>query len=162
MVSSRTVKRRHQQMVGNQIVDRVQQVIEQDRAILDTFGMTVLKALDGECVIRCQVPAGMVNAAGFAHGAIVYALMDTGCAYALGSTGVGGVTIHGDVKYVKGGQAGSNFEARVNIASRGRRVATLQGQVHLLSEGSDESATADSEVTELAAFGSFVFQLRTE
>ena len=134
------------------IVERVQRVIEEDRGILDTFGMTVVKALDGECVITCKVPPHLVNASGFAHGSIAHAMMDTGCAYALGSTETRGVTIQGDVKYVRGGQADSRLQATVNLVSRTRRVATLRGEVVLLDSGSPE----------LAAHGSFVFALRED
>lgn len=136
--------------MNEQIAPRVQTVIEEDRGILQNFGMQVMKAWQGECVIQCQVPSSMVNAAGFAHGSIVYALMDTACAYCLGSVETRGVTIQGDVKYVKGGQADSQFEARVSLASRTRRLATLRGEVFLLDSGSPE----------LAAHGSFVFALR--
>ena len=136
----------------DQICERVQRVIEEDQGILQTFGMRVVKAWEGECVIACVVPPGLVNASGFAHGAIVYAMMDTACAYTLGSVETRGVTIQGDVKYVRGGQAGSRFEARVTLASRTKRVATLRGEVYLLDSGEPV----------LAAHGSFVFQLRPE
>lgn len=138
--------------MGMQIVDRVLEVVKKDQGILDAFGIQVLKAFDGECVLTCDVPEHLVNAAGFAHGSIVYSMMDTASAYALGSAGVRGVTIHGDVKYIRGGQAGSKLEATVQIKNYTKRTAILSGEVYLLEN--DERL--------LAAMGSFVFQLRSD
>jgi uncharacterized protein (TIGR00369 family) len=131
---------------------RVRTVLESDRGILETFGIVVHKAQHGVCELSGTVADNMVNASGFAHGSIAYALMDTACAYALGSIERRGVTVHGNVSYIKGAVAGSTFDTRVEVVSHGRRVATLRGEVYLLDSGQPE----------LAAHGSFVFQLREE
>ncbi len=132
------------------VSDDLKEVLALDQGILDTFGMRVLSAEDGICELECTVPAQLVNAGGFAHGSIPFAVMDTACAYALRSAGVSGVTVHGDTNFVRGGRAGSVFVGRVEVASLTRRVATLRGTVHL-REGATQV---------LAAHGSFVFQLR--
>ncbi len=128
---------------------RIAQVISLDQDILSSFAMTVHTALDGVCIIDCVVPQQLVNAAGFAHGSLAFALLDTACAYALGSLEVQGVTINANTTYVRGAQAGSELRGRVEVVSRGRRVATLTGEVTM--------ATADGP--KLSAHGSFVFQL---
>ena len=111
--------------------------------------MTVEAAHEGVCRLRATVPASLVNAAGFAHGGVAFALLDTACAYALGSLETRGVTINANTTFVKGAAAGSELEAVVNVVSRSRRVATLRGEVFLLDDGERV----------LAAHGSFVFQL---
>ena len=136
-------------MADGQIHPRVRQALRLDQGILDAFGMTLVKALDGECEISCTVPPGLVNAAGFAHGSIAFALLDTGCAYALSSTGARGVTLNANTSYIKGAAAGSRLRAAVKLVSRTKRIATLRGEVFL----------EDAVEPLLAAHGSFVFQL---
>ncbi len=135
--------------MAEQIHPRVAAVVKEDRGILDTFKMTLVKAWQGECEISAAVPAALVNAAGFAHGGMAYALMDTACAYALGSLEVRGVTISGNVNYVRGAKAGTVMRATVAIASRTRRVATFRCELFVEEEDGQK----------LAAHGSFVFQL---
>ena len=127
----------------------VAEVIARDQSILDSFGMTVSGAKDGVCEIKCIVPETLVNAAGFAHGSIAYSLMDTACAYALGSLGVRGVTLNGNTTYVKGAQANSTLHGKVSVVSRTSRIVSLKGEVFLQTDTG----------VELAAHGNFIFQL---
>ena len=136
-------------MADEEIHPRVALALEKDKGILGTFGMTLVKALDGHCEFSAVVPENLVNAAGFAHGSIAFALLDTGCAYALSSTGARGVTLNANTSYIKAAQAGSRLSVSVDVVSRTRRTATLRGEVYL--EDNDERV--------LAAHGSFVFQL---
>ena len=132
----------------------IEDVLALDSGILDTFGMSVETMEDGLCVLTSRVPESLVNAGGFAHGAIQYALMDTGAAYALRSQGLSGVTINGNITYVRGGRAGSLFRATVQIANLTRRIATIKGEVTVQNEGDEEGNT------EVAAHGTYIFQLR--
>ena len=136
-------------MADAPIDPRVLQALEQDRGIVETFGLTLEKALDGRCEFSCVVPQSLVNAAGFAHGSVVFTLLDTGCAYALSSLGVRGVTLNANTTYIKAAQGGSRLTATASVVSRTRRTATLRGEVYL----------ADGGEQLLAAHGSFVFQL---
>jgi uncharacterized protein (TIGR00369 family) len=122
-----------------------------DQGIMDTFGLEMLTIDQGVCEINCDVPGALINAKGFAHGSIAFAVMDTACAYALRSVGVSGVTIHGDTHFVRGAGAGDRLFARVEIVSRSRRVATLRGETFLVGTDGER---------QLSAHGSFVFQLR--
>ncbi|MGI9324447.1 MAG: PaaI family thioesterase [Pseudomonadales bacterium] len=131
------------------IPPRVAAVVAQDQSILDVFGMRVMSAQDGACEINCVVPETLINAAGFAHGSIAFSLMDTACAYALGSLDIRGVTLNGNTTYVRGAQAGSTLRARVSVVSRTRRIVSLRGEVFVESDAGSE----------LAAHGTFVFQL---
>ena len=130
--------------------EQVADAIARDAGILEAFGMQVTRVDSGSCDIECVVPANLVNAGGFAHGSIIYSIMDTACAYALRSAGVSGVTISGNVNYTRGGRAGSRMRGSVSVVSQGKRVASLRGEVHVL-EGED---------WRLAGHGSFLFQLR--
>ena len=119
--------------------------------------MQVIRASDGECEIGCIVPETLVNAAGFAHGAIAFALMDTACAYSLGTMELRGVTLNGNTTYVKGAEAGSKLLAMATIVSRTRRVVTLRAEVLLADAGAD--SRTERAAGELAAHGTFVFQI---
>lgn len=135
--------------VSDDIHPRVIAAIDADQGILQNFGMSVLRATAGSCEMAATVPAALVNAAGFAHGAIAFALLDTACAYALGSLEVRGVTVNANTTYVKGAEAGAKLDAKVEVISRSRRVATLRGEVFVVTDSDRQ----------LAAHGSFVFQL---
>jgi len=128
-----------------------QRIIDADRDILEVFGMQVVHAYAGRCVVQAQVPPKLINAAGFAHGSIAYALLDTACAYALASISLRGVTVHGDTTYVAAAKAEDSLMAQVDILSHSRRTASLRGECYI--EG-----TGDKK---LCAHGSFVFQLIT-
>ena len=128
---------------------RVAAAVVSDQGILEAFGMTIVRARDGACELTAVVPPGLVNAAGFAHGSVAFSLLDTACAYALGSLEVRGVTINANTTYVKGAAAGQRLTARVSVLSRTRRTASLRGEVYLAGE----------DAAELAAHGTFVFQL---
>ena len=121
-----------------------------DQGILDTFGCTVVTIANGVCELACQVPDTLINARGYAHGSIAFAIMDTACAYALRSSGGGGVTVHGDTHFVKAAGQGDELFARVEVVTRTRSIATLRGETYLINDGRRE----------LAAHGSFVFKLR--
>ena len=149
-------------MTEQKIAPRVMEVVQQDQGILKTFNMQVVHAWDGVCEIVSQIPANMVNASGFAHGSIAFSMMDTACAYALGSTERRGVTVHGDTTYVRGGVAGSTFKARVQIASASKRVATLRGEVFVQLDVEETDNSESSVEWALAAHGAYVFQLRVE
>ncbi len=145
-------------MANEQIHPRVLAALEQDQGILQSFGMTLEKAMDGICEFSVVVPNTLVNAAGFAHGSIAFAMLDTACAYALSSTGARGVTLNANTSYIRGAQAGSKLRASVQVVSRTKRIATLRGEVYLLDVGDAEDAE-DAEEEVLAAHGTFIFQL---
>lgn len=128
---------------------RARSAIAADSGILKTFGMTVRSAQAGVCEVLATVPDTLVNAGGFAHGSIAFSLMDTACAYALGSLEVRGVTVNANTSYVKGVEAGAQLTAKVSVLSRSRRVATLTGQVFVETDNGRE----------LVAHGSFTFAL---
>lgn len=128
---------------------RARSAIAADSGILKTFGMTVRSAQAGVCEALATVPDTLVNAGGFAHGSIAFSLMDTACAYALGSLEVRGVTVNANTSYVKRVEAGAQLTAKVSVLSRSRRVATLTGQVFVETDNGRE----------LVAHGSFTFAL---
>ena len=80
----------------------VAQTLAADRAMLDHYGMEFVSAAEGRALLRAAVADKMVNAAGYANGALTFALADTACAYALNSTGARGVTLNANISYLKG------------------------------------------------------------
>lgn len=133
--------------------EEIQNGLVADQGIMDTFGLEMVTIDQGVCELTCDVPDTLINAKGFAHGSIAFAVMDTACAYALRSAGVSGVTIHGDTHFVRGAGAGDRLFARVEIVSRSHRLATLRGETFLV--GPDDEK-------QLSAHGSFVFKLRPQ
>ena len=135
-----------------QLNEETRAALAADQGIIDTFGLTVIEIADGVCELACEVPDNLINAKGFAHGSIAFAVMDTACAYALRSLGVSGVTTHGDTHFVRGAGAGDRLYVRVEVISRTKRTATLRGETYLDPVGGER---------QLSAHGSFAFQLRT-
>jgi len=123
-----------------------QQLIQGDTAIRENFGIEVLSADAGHSELALVVTDAWVNAAGFTHGSVAYAMMDSACAYACASLDVLGLTTSGNVTYVRGSQAGARLCATAKVVSQSRRVMTFTTEV-----------VDDQE--QLLAHGSFVFQL---
>jgi uncharacterized protein (TIGR00369 family) len=135
--------------VGNMpmIEPYAQRLIDSDDSVRKRFGFDVVSAADGICQLRAVIDSGWLNGAGFIHGSVCYALMDSACAYACASRQVLGVTTNGNITYVKGAQSGTTLLATATMVSQSRRVMSLTAQVR-------------DEGEELLAHGSFLFQLR--
>jgi len=123
-----------------------QQLIQGDTTIRENFGIEVLSADAGNAELVLVVTDAWVNAAGFTHGSVAYAMMDSACAYACASLDVLGLTTSGNVTYVRGSQAGVRLRATAKVVSQSRRVMTFTTEVV-------------DEQQRLLAHGSFVFQL---
>lgn len=123
-----------------------QELIQGDAKIRRNFGIEVLSAYQGVCELELVVTHDWVNGAGFTHGSVAYAMMDSACAYACGSLDVLGLTTSGNVTYVRGTTAGVRIKAKAKVVSQSRRVMTFTTQL-----------VDDKE--QLLAHGSFVFQL---
>ena len=134
-----------------QIHPRVAAVAEEGAGILANFNAEVVGAWEGEAKIRATVADTMINASGFAHGSLTYALMDTACAYALGSIERRGVTISGNIAYVAAASAGMRVLGISRVVNAGRRTASLRGECYAL----DAAGAQDK----LLAHGTFVFQM---
>ena len=102
-----------------------QRLIQGDTAIRENFCIEVLSADAGHSELALVVTDAWVNAAGFTHGSVAYAMMDSACAYACGSLDVLGLTTSGNVTYVRGSQAGARLRATAKVVSQSRRVMTF-------------------------------------
>ena len=78
-----------------------QELIQSDSSIRQRLGITVISAQDGNCQLSAKIDESWLNGAGFIHGSVAYALMDSASAYACASKGVRGVTTNGNITYVK-------------------------------------------------------------
>ena len=124
-----------------------QRLIDSDDSVRKRFGFDVVSAADGICQLRSVIDSGWLNGAGFIHGSVCYALMDSACAYACASRQVLGVTTNGNITYVKGAQSGTTLLAMATMVSQSRRVMSFTAQVR-------------DEGEELLAHGIFLCQLR--
>lgn len=107
----------------------LQDILAADEPILKLYGMSVDRIEQGVCEFSAVVPEGLINARGFAHGSLSFALLDTAAAYALIDQGAGGVTINANLTYVRGAQAGDRLRGSVKVVHAGRSVASAQGKV---------------------------------
>ena len=128
-----------------QVHPNVDRVFSLDQGVAELFGYKVIRALEGECLIRTVVSEQFVNAAGFGHGSLAFTLMDTASAYALASIETIGVTVNANVSYVKGVVAGEELQAYASILTRSKRMVSLRSE-----------ATVAGVVV---AHGTFLFQL---
>ena len=124
-----------------------QRLIDSDDSVRKRFGFEVVSAADGVCQLKAAIDSGWLNGAGFIHGSVCYALMDSACAYACASRQVLGVTTNGNITYVKGAQSDATLLATASVVSQSRRVMSLTAHVR-------------DEHDALLAHGSFLFQLR--
>jgi len=131
--------------VKTRVHPNVDRVFSLDQGVAGLFGYKVIRALEGECLIRTVVSEQFVNAAGFGHGSLAFTLMDTASAYALASIETIGVTVNANVSYVKGVVAGEELQAYASILTRSKRMVSLRSE-----------ATVAGVVV---AHGTFLFQL---
>jgi len=126
-----------------------QLLIDSDLSVRQHFAINVHYASAGKCELSALIDQSWLNGAGFLHGGVAYALMDSACAYACASSDVRGVTTNGNITYVKGGRSGTTLLAVGKVVSQSRRVMSLTAEV----------SNAEGQ---LLAHGSFVFQLIAE
>ncbi len=128
----------------------MEEVLDRDRGILEHFGMQVLTLGAGTCELQATVKPELINAAGFAHGGLMFAVADSACAYATGSLGARGATISSGFNFCKAARAGMTIHCVAEVISRSRRLVTLGAR---LSDASDQ---------QLLAHGTFTFMLLTD
>lgn len=126
-----------------------QDILTADASIQKLYGMSVERLEEGVCDFSAVVSEDLINARGFAHGSLCFALLDTAAAYALIEQGAGGVTISANMTYIRGTHAGDRLRGFVRVAHAGRRVASAQGEVSVEVDGA----------WKLAAQGTFTFQV---
>ena len=121
-------------------------VMEGDGSVRSKYGFSVKKASDGKCEIEMNVLSDWINAAGYTHGSVAYAIMDSACAYASASLQKLAVTVNGNVTYTRGTQEGARLNDRAQLLSQSKRVMTFNTHI-------------TDERERLIAHGSFVFQI---
>lgn len=118
-----------EQMDRAAIAQRQEAVLEADADILRHFGMTFVSAAEGRAEMRLSVRPELVNAAGFAHGGLLFTLADTCAAYAVGSGGQRGATVASSFSFLRAARGGMEVRGTAWTVHRGRRLATVQTEV---------------------------------
>ena len=93
-----------------------------------------------------NVLSDWINAAGYTHGSVAYAIMDSACAYASASLNKLAVTINGNINYTKGTKVGDRLLAVAEIQTQSAKLMTFAGRV------------IDQDEKTIAT-GSFLFQV---
>ena len=123
-----------------------QKVLDGDAQIRASYGMVVTRAQAGDCDLYLIVDQDWINAAGYTHGSVAYAVMDSACAYASASLQKLAVTVNGNVTYTRGTQQGAKLFVSAELLSQSKRVMTFNSRI------------VDAQ-QRLVAHGSFVFQI---
>lgn len=123
-----------------------QKVLDGDAQIRDRYGMVVTRARAGNCELHLVVDKSWINAAGYTHGSVAYAVMDSACAYASASLEKLAVTVNGNATYTRGTQEGAELFVSAELLSQSKRVMTFNSRI------------LDAQ-QRLIAHGSFVFQI---
>lgn len=109
--------------------------IEADRRLLSHLGIEVdaevlaRSASDQGPLLSMLVNDNMVNALGFCHGGLVYALADTACAYALGDRGIAPATLDASVTYLKPARLGDRISAHTQVLKAGKRTGHCEVRI---------------------------------
>lgn len=131
-------------------VRNMDEVLERDRGILEHFGMQLVALTAERCEMQAVVKPELINAAGLAHGGLLYAIADTACAYATGATGTPGATVTSGFNFNRPARAGMRLRCVAEVLTRGRRLVTVSARV------------TDHATDQLLAHGTFTFMLLTE
>ena len=123
-----------------------QKVLDGDAQIRASYGMVVTRAQAGGCDLYLIVDQDWINAAGYTHGSVAYAVMDSACAYASASLQKLAVTVNGNVTYTRGTQQGAKLFVSAELLSQSKRVMTFNSRIVDVQQ-------------RLVAHGSFVFQI---
>jgi acyl-CoA thioesterase len=126
------------------------EVLERDRGILEHFGMQFVSLGEGHCELRAEVKPELINAAGLAHGGLLFAIADSACAYATGSFGTPGATVTAGFNFNRPARAGMTIRCIADVQTRGRRLVTVNARV------------SDAGTGQLLAHGTFTFMLLQE
>lgn len=128
----------------------IEEVLERDRGILEHFGMHFVSLEEGRCELAATVRPELINAAGLAHGGLLFAIADSASAYATGSLGTRGATIASSFNFSRAAKAGMALRCVATVLTRSRRLVTL------------ESRVSDAGTGALLAHGTFTFMLLTD
>ena len=98
-------------------------MLDGDVQIRERFGVVVSRAQEGECDLKLVVDEGWINAAGYTHGSVAYAVMDSACTYASVSLKKLAVTVNGNDLHT--GHAGWGGIRAAKLLSQSKRVMTF-------------------------------------
>lgn len=100
----------------------IQDRIARDGGVLERLNIRVDQSGSKGVRLRMTVADDMVNAGGYCHGGMLFALADTACAYALAEAGSGPVTMDAGITYLRPASAGDTVAAETEVVRAGRRV----------------------------------------
>jgi acyl-CoA thioesterase len=124
------------------------EMFDRDRAS-HALGMELVRAGDGDAVVRMRVTDEMVNGHGVVHGGYVFIVADTAFACACNSRGPVTLAAGADITYLQPTRPGAVLEARARERSRSGRsgvydvtvvaggdvVAEFRGRSRVVSPG---------------------------
>jgi acyl-CoA thioesterase len=100
----------------------LQDRIARDGRVLERLNISVDGSGSAGVRLKMKVAEDMVNAGGYCHGGMLFALADTACAYALAEAGSGPVTLDAGITYLRPATAGDLVAAVPEVVRAGRRI----------------------------------------
>ena len=100
----------------------IQDRIERDGGVLERLNISVDQSGVAGIRLEMQVAEDMVNAGGYCHGGLLFALADTACAYALAESGSAPATLDAGITYLRPATAGDRVFAETEVVRAGRRI----------------------------------------
>lgn len=92
-------------------------------------GIKVVELEDGFCAVESELRAETMNPWGMAHGGFVYSLCDVAAGVAANQTGRRGVTLSGNVYYLRPSK-GRKLRAEGRIIKNGKTVIVAETNVY--------------------------------
>lgn len=93
------------------------------------LGVELIEATPGRAVCELAIRQGHLNAAGVAHGGVVFALADAAGASALNAGDSTQLTINSSINIIRPTPAGSRLRAVATVLHSGKTISTCQVEV---------------------------------
>jgi acyl-CoA thioesterase len=129
----------------------IQDRIDRDRGVLERLNISVDLSANAGVRLEMKVAEDMVNAGGYCHGGLLFALADTACAYALAEAGLAPVTLDAGITYLRPATAGERIAAETEVVRAGRRIGHCEvrltredGTLLAIYRGTCSNASSDS------------------
>ncbi len=108
---------------------KIAQWMNKKDQIAVNFGMKVMEAKLGGCVVEMKVTDKMLNAVGITHGAVIYALADFAFAVASNSWGRVAVALNAHINFPASSKKGNILKAVATEEAKSRHTAIYRIEI---------------------------------
>ena len=101
---------------------KLEERLAADAPVLERLGIRVGVRDADTLLLHLNVVDNMLNAGGFCHGGLLFALADTACAYALAEKGLTPATVDAGISYLQPALCGDRVTAAASVVKAGRLI----------------------------------------